>query len=257
MKVVFVPKKVLSNMIIVLTLILISMLYTISGGFEAVNTFMGTQRELPIYSVDIKDKKVAITFDIATGLDHIDEILNILDKNDVKSTFFIVGTWINTYPEKAKEIFNRGHEIENHSYSHPYFSKISSDKMKEEVFRMSDQVKKITGKGTILFRAPYGDYNSNAVKTIKETGHYFIQWDVDSIDWKNPGEDFIYKKVTENTQSGSIILFHNTRETPKVLDKIIKDLKNKGYTFIKVSNLIYKDNFYIDHAGRQKPSASQ
>lgn len=175
-------------------------------------------------------------------------------KNNVEATFFIIGTWVDKYPNRVKEIDNLGHEIGNHSNNHVYFTKLSKSKIKEEVFIVSGKIKKITGKETKLVRAPFGDYNSEVVKAIEETGHYCIQWDVDPVDWKEVSSEEIVRRVTTKVQKGSIILLHNSnKETVKALDKIIKNLKSQGYEFVKVSDLIYKDNFYIDYTGRQKP----
>jgi len=253
LKVIFVPKKVLNNIILVLIMVLISITYSLTDGYKYANVFLKSQREIPIYSVDTNEKKISLTFDVAQDEGYIDEILNILDTNNIKATFFIVGDWVDNYPGKVKEIYDKGHEIGNHSNSHPHFSKIQPEKMKQEILILSDKIKNITGRGTTLFRAPYGDYNNTVVKTVKETGHYCIQWDVDSIDWKDPGKEYIYNKMINNTGNGSILLFHNyAKDTPEVLDSIIKELKRKGFEFVKISDLIYKDNYYIDNIGRQK-----
>ncbi|CCC58116.1 polysaccharide deacetylase family sporulation protein PdaB [Caloramator australicus] len=254
MKVIVISKKAVAKSMIVMFIFLFSILYAATGRYELLNVFLNTQRELPIYCVETDEKKIAITFDAAWGNEYTDEILDILEKNGVRATFFLVGSWVDKYPETVKKIFEKGHEIGNHSTTHPHFSQITPDKMKEEIFKTSDKIKRITGKGTNLFRPPFGDYNSLVVKTVKETGHFCIQWDVDSIDWKDPGEDVIYSRVVSRVTNGSIILFHNyAKQTPKVLDGILKELKRKGYEFVTVSELIYKENYYIDHTGRQKP----
>jgi polysaccharide deacetylase family sporulation protein PdaB len=214
---------------------------------------MNTQTEIPIYCVDTNEKKVAITFDAAWGSQYTDEILSILEKNDVKATFFLVGNWIDKYQDKVKKISEKGHEIGNHSTTHPHFTQLDNQKIKDEIYMTGDRIKNITGKPTYLFRPPFGDYNSEVVKSVKDAGYYCIQWNVDSLDWTNPGEDFIYERIMKNTDNGSIILFHiNAGQTPKVLDKVLKDLKKKGYRFVKISELIYKDNYYVDHTGKQR-----
>jgi polysaccharide deacetylase family sporulation protein PdaB len=183
----------------------------------------------------------------------MDQIIDILSKNDVKATFFIVGDWITKYPDYIKKLDASGHEIGNHSTTHPHYTQLSPQKMKEEIFITSSRLKLITGKETNLFRPPYGDYNSQVVKSVTEAGHYCIQWDVDSLDWTNPGEEFIFERVVSKTGNGSIILFHNNpSETAHVLDRTIKELKKKGFKFVIVSELIYKENYYIDHTGRQR-----
>ncbi|SEF71444.1 polysaccharide deacetylase family sporulation protein PdaB/delta-lactam-biosynthetic de-N-acetylase,TIGR02884 [Caloramator fervidus] len=247
-------KKSLLKSIFVFLIFTFSAVFAATGRFAMLDVFLQTQRELPIYCVETNEKKVALTFDAAWGDEYTDEILDILEKNNAKATFFLVGAWVDKYPDKVKKIYQKGHEIGNHSTTHPHFSQISPQKMKEEILKTSDKIKRITGKGTTLFRPPFGDYNSLVVKTVKETGHYCIQWDVDSIDWKDPGEEVIYNRVVSKVTNGSIVLFHNyAKQTPKVLDRIIKDLKAKGFEFVTVSELIYKDNYYIDHTGKQRP----
>jgi polysaccharide deacetylase family sporulation protein PdaB len=187
------------------------------------NVFLNTQKEIPINSVDTQQKKVALTFDAAYGPEYTEEILGILDKYNIKATFFLVGNWALRYPEKVKEIYSRGHEIGNHSDTHPHFTKLNPKQMRQEIYLSDSKIKSITGKDTELFRPPFGDYNSEVVKKIWETGHYCIQWDVDSLDWTNPGEDKIYKNVMDNVQNGSIILFHNNAEqTPHRSDQLAR-----------------------------------
>lgn len=254
MRVIVLTKQSVFKSIAVFFIFLFSAFFAATGKYELLNVFLNTQRELPIYCVDTQEKKVAITFDAAWGDEYTDQILDILEENGVKATFFLVGSWVDKYPDKVKKIFDKGHEIGNHSTTHPHFSQLSPLKMKEEIFKTSEKIRRITGKETNLFRPPFGDYNSLVVKTVKEAGHYCIQWDVDSIDWKDPGEDVIYNRVVSRVTNGSIVLFHNyAKQTPPVLDKIIKELKKKGFQFVTVSELIYKDNYYIDHTGRQKP----
>lgn len=253
MKVIYISKNTITNIFLVFCIVIVSVIYSIGGGFKILNVFINNEREIPIYCVDTNEKKIAISFDAAWGSEYTDEILDILNKNNVKATFFLVGNWVDKYPDKVKKINEMGHEIGNHSTTHPHFTQLNDQKTKEEILLTSDKIKSITGKGTNVFRPPFGDYNSQVIKTIKDTGHYTIQWDVDSLDWKNPGEEAIFNRVTKKVTNGSIVLFHNNADqTPRVLDKIIKELKASGYSFVKISDLIYKDNYYIDHAGRQR-----
>ncbi|TDT61074.1 polysaccharide deacetylase family sporulation protein PdaB [Fonticella tunisiensis] len=254
MKVFYVKRSIIINLMLVFCIVTVSVIYSLGEGFNFIDVLVNTRKDIPIYSVERNDKKIAISFDAAWGSEYTDEILKILEKNDVKATFFLVGSWVDKYPDQVRRIYDMGHEIGNHSATHPHFTQLDVQKMKEEIFITSDKIKNITGVGTSVFRPPFGDYNSDVVKAVKEAGHYCIQWDVDSLDWKNPGEEFIINRVTNQVGSGSIVLFHNNAEqTPKVLDKIIKDLKKKGYEFVKISELIYKENYYIDHTGRQRP----
>ncbi|WP_050606656.1 polysaccharide deacetylase family sporulation protein PdaB [Clostridium niameyense] len=222
-----------------------------SKGKNAVS--LNVRKKVPIYKVDTKEKKVAMTFDVSLGDEYIDGILDVLDKYDVKATFFIVGEWIDKNEDKMKEIHKRGHEIGNHSNKHPDMANISKEKMINDININEAKIRKVTGEGTKLFRCPSGNYNDLVLDTARELGFYSIQWDVDSIDWKEQGADAEYNRVIKKTKPGSIILFHNTAKyTPDNLKRIIPLLKGEGFKFVKVGDLIYKDNYYIDSAGVQK-----
>lgn len=220
--------------------------------FRTYGVFAKNGKNLPIYCVDTKEKKIALTFDTNWGSDNITEILDILDKNNVKATFFMLGVWIDKYPEETKEIYNRGHEIGNHSNNHPDFSHISKERIVQEVAVTDAKLTKLLGINTNIFRFPSGSYNEEAVKIVESTNHFCIQWDVDSVDWKEHGADIEYNRVIKKVKPGSILLFHNAAKyTPETLPRIIKDLKSQGYEFVKVSQLIYKKNYYIDYSGKQ------
>ena len=191
--------------------------------------FLGEQRKLPIYSVDTKEKKIAISFDASWGDDRTDDILKILDKYNAKATFFIVGAWIDQYPDKLKTMYEKGHEIGNHSNKHPIMTTISKEKMIEEIAITDAKIMSITGQGTTLFRCPSGEYNNLVIETVEATNHYCIQWDVDSIDWKEQGAEIEFNRIVKKTKPGSILLFHNdAKYTPENLPKILEYLKAQG-----------------------------
>lgn len=211
-------------------------------------------KELPIYSVETDEKKVAITFDCAWGADDIPDILDTLKKNDVKAAFFMVGQWAEKYPDTVKRIADEGHDVANHGYSHLRMGILDRNKIKSEIEKCGSVLTEITGSKIDLFRPPYGDYNNDVINIARDLGYYTIQWDVDSLDWKpgiSPSE--IKDRVMRKVKNGSIILFHNdTAQTAKLLPEIITGLKNRGYKFLPVSRLIIRDNYIIDLEGRQK-----
>lgn len=214
--------------------------------------FLGEQRKLPIYCVDTKEKKIAISFDANWGDDRTDDILKILDKYNAKATFFIVGAWIDQYPDKVKTMHQKGHEIGNHSNKHPIMTTISKERMNKEITTTDAKIMAITGKATTLFRCPSGEYNNLVIETVESTNHYCIQWDADSIDWKEQGAEIEYNRIIKKTKPGSILLFHNNAKyTPENLDKVLKHFKAQGYKFVKISDLIYKKNYYINESGKQ------
>ncbi|WPC41382.1 polysaccharide deacetylase family sporulation protein PdaB [Clostridium sp. JS66] len=244
--------KMVKKVFLAMFLLCVAIIGSVFYKNKNIATFINVNRNLPIYYVDTKDKKIALTFDVSWGTDNTDKILQVLDKYNVKATFFLVGGWVDQYPEKVKSIYEKGHEIGNHSDRHPDMTKISRDKIIEDIDINDSKIRKLTGEGTKLFRCPEGSYNNLVVQTVKATNHYCIQWDVDSIDWKEEGANLEYERVVKKVKNGSIILFHNNAKyTPDNLPKVIEKLKKEGYEFVKVGDLIYKDNYHIDYDGKQ------
>nr|WP_284703667.1 polysaccharide deacetylase family sporulation protein PdaB [Clostridium swellfunianum] len=238
--------------ILALMLLAASSFIAIGLNYKNMGVFRLVHKKVPIYSVDTKEKKIALTFDISWGEDTTAKILDILDKYNVKATFFLVGGWIDNNGELVKEMAKRGHELGNHTNKHPNMSNISKERLIEEIMLCDSKIMKLTGQGTKLFRCPEGSYNDTVLDTVQSLGRYTIQWDVDSIDWKEHGPSIEYNRVMKKTKPGSILLFHNTAKyTPETLPQLIDKLQQDGYSFVKVSDLIYKDNFYIDASGKQ------
>ena len=209
-------------------------------------------RLLPIYSVGREDKKISISFDCAWGVEHTDQILAEMAREEVRCTFFMVEFWAKKYPEYVKKIDEAGHEIGTHSATHSYMSKLTESQIREELTTSLEAISAVTGKQHDLFRPPYGDYNDRLIDTAKEMGVYAVQWDVDSLDWKDLTAEQIAMRVLSRVKSGSIILCHNNAKyTAKALPLIFADLKNKGYQFVPVGELIYRENYTITSDGTQ------
>lgn len=224
-------------------------------GAYAVNA-MTKARSLPIYSVAREEKKIAISFDCAWGTEHTDAILKALDQNDVRCTFFMVEFWTEKYADYVSRIHSEGHSIGTHSKTHSYMSKLSALEIRSELLSSAAAITQITGEKVELFRAPYGDYDNELIDTAEEEGFYTIQWDVDSLDWKDLSAGEISMRVINRVKSGSIILMHNNGlHTAEAVPVILKELISRGYTFVPVEQLIYKENYYIDSNGRQQPAA--
>ena len=244
-------RKVYSIVLLIFICIILSVFINYRDGA----TFFRMNKKIPIYSVATNEKKVAITFDTSWGKDNTKVILDILEKYKVKATFFIIGKWANEFPDEVKQINIKGHEIGNHSYRHPNMTQLSNDEIKKEITLTDEKIYEITGQTTKIFRCPEGSYNDLVVKTAEFTGKYCIQWDVDSIDWREEGADIEYKRVIKKTKPGSIILFHNNAKyTPENLPKIIQKLQKDGYEFVVVSDLIHKNNYYLNNEGKQIPN---
>lgn len=216
----------------------------------------GSTKKLPIYSVMRKDNKISISFDCAYGVEYTDKILQVLKEYNVTCTFFAVEFWVEKYPEYAKKIVDAGHELQTHSKTHPKMSKLSKSEIENELKSSINKIESVTNSKVTLFRAPFGDYNNNVISVAESLGLYVIQWSVDSIDWKDISAKQIAERVVTKTQSGSIILCHNNGlHTAEALPSILGRLKQKGYNFVKISDLIYKNNYEINAFGEQIPSA--
>lgn len=209
-------------------------------------------RELPVYNVDTEDKVLSISFDAAWGSANTKEILNILDQYDVKTTFFLVGFWAEKYPELVAELVARGHEIGNHSATHPHMSKLSEAQIREELRKCSELVRTITGQPTTLFRPPYGEYNDAVVRVSREEGYECVQWNVDSLDWKNLGAQNMIRQCTKSVNPGDIVLFHNdSKYILEALPEILAYYTEAGYKIVPISQLLLQGETWIDHTGKQ------
>ena len=216
----------------------------------------GNLDKKPIFKVNTDKKQVALTFDVNWAEnEYLYDILDVLNKYNVKATFFVMGKWI-IYPEGNKEklikINEMGHEIGNHSYVHPSFTKIDETRMLEELTKTDNIIYETIGVKPTLFRFPSGDYNDKALQFVLENGYKCIQWNCDSVDWKQSGKDIEYERVMKNVSAGSIMLFHNNAKyTPSNLDRIIPKLQEEGYEFVTVGELTDYDEYYIDENGEQ------
>ncbi len=191
-----------------------------------------------------EEKLIALTFDDGPHPKETHEILDVLDKYHVKGTFFVVGKHANWYSKPLIRASKEGHEIGNHTFSHPDISNLSSDDIKKELKDCEDTLVKLTGKRPTLFRPPYGSYSEDKMAQIaKDCGYKIILWTtIDARDWKNPPPTEISNIIINKVQNGDIILLHDygTENTVKALDEIIPTMTEKGYKFVTVSELISK-----------------
>lgn len=255
MRIMILPKKIFIRTALILCVALVSIAYArllLPEAAAPASAPAAAKKPLPVYNVAREDNKVAISFDAAWGDEKTEEILKILSDRDVTTTFFLVGYWVDAYPDDVKMIHAAGHEIGNHSATHPYMSKLSKEQMADELRKCSDKVEALTGTPTTLFRPPYGDYNNLVVEASREQGYEIVQWDVDSLDWKNYGVQPMVDQVMKKVKSGSIILFHNnseyiTQALPIILDRLIEE----GFEIVPVSEILLEGETIIDHAGCQ------
>jgi polysaccharide deacetylase family sporulation protein PdaB len=218
--------------------------------------FGETTRKIPVYAVardEGADKVIALTFDAAWGADKTLKIIEILKEYDAHATFFLVGFWIDKYPEETKAIAKAGFDIGNHSENHLNMPRLSSEKMADEITSVNKKVFDLTGTTPTFFRAPFGDYANNLMTCVEDLGMVGIQWSIDSLDWKGLGVKEITERIVPKAKSGDIVLFHNNSD--HVLDAlpvVLEALRNKGFKFVALSEMVMTDNYYVDSQGVQR-----
>lgn len=233
---------------------IIAVLLAIMSSVTATSTvYLGyAARLVPIYSVKTQEKKVALTFDAAWGSDKTIKIVETLKSNDILGTFFLTGFWSEANADKIKAIDEAGFDIGTHSQTHPKMSTLSASQVASELTSSMKLITDVTGKSVRFFRPPFGDYNDQLITTATSLGLQTIQWDVDSLDWKGLSGEQILARVKTSVKSGSIILFHNNSDyILEALPLVISYLKAEGYTMVKLSELVYKDNYTVNNNGEQ------
>lgn len=254
---IFNKQKIYSYLVAASTVLvlLVGSIFFMGSNVETMEMSSEAGRLLPIYNVETNKKWISISINCAWNADDIDQILEVLDRCNVKTTFFMVGDWVDRFPEETKRIAEKGHEIANHSDSHPHVNNLSYEQNVEEIKKCTEKIKTITGKEVSLYRCPYGEYNDTSVKAALDNGYKVIQWSIDTLDYEGLDESQMIDRINKNLKNGSIILMHNgTENTANSLEGIIKNIQKKGYNIVKVSDLIYNENYEIDANGTQKPN---
>lgn len=209
-------------------------------------------KNLPVYSVKTEENKISLTMNCAWNADDIDKILEVLNKTNTKITFFLVGDWVDKYPEAVKKINEEGHEIGNHSNTHPHVNNLSYEENVSQIKECSDKIEKITKQKTTLYRGPYGEYNDTVFKASTSLNNIMIQWNIDTLDYNGLTGEEMWNRINKNLCNGSIILTHNgTAHTADSLEYLITNIKSAGYEIVPVSELIYKSDYHIDNTGMQ------
>lgn len=213
-----------------------------------------SSRQLPVYSVQRDEKVVAISFDAAWGNEDTQTLIDILNKYQIHATFFVVGDWVDKYPESVKALADNGNEVMNHSSTHAHFSQLSSEEIVADITACNEKIAAVTGVTPTLFRCPYGEYDDHVISSVTSMGMTAVQWDVDSLDWKGISAQEIQGRVLDKVQPGSIVLFHNAADnTPEALPGIIESLIADGYKIVPISQILLSGKTMIDSTGRQSP----
>ena len=233
-------------------LVIVLMFWTVNN--PAIVGASASTRLLPVYSVQRDDKVVALSFDAAWGNEDTQTLIDILNRYEINTTFFLVGEWVDKFPESVKALHDAGNEIMNHSSDHAHFSKLSEDEIVADISRCNEKIAAITGVAPTLFRCPYGEYDDHVINAVNSMGMSAVQWNVDSLDWKGISAEEIKSRVLKNISPGSIVLFHNAAEnTPAALPGIIEGLLAEGYTIVPISQILLDGDYTIDHTGKQCP----
>ncbi|MCL6516906.1 MAG: polysaccharide deacetylase family sporulation protein PdaB [Alicyclobacillus sp.] len=217
-------------------------LYAVSGQTPV----QAAERPQAVYKVDTDKKVVALTFDISWGNRVPEPVLDVLEREKVtKATFFLSGPWTLRHPEIAKRIHRMGFEIGNHGHLHKDFSNYPNSWIIQQVGLSEKAIQQVTGVKTKLIRTPNGDINPRVIQCLNDMGYTVIQWNTDSLDWKNPGVNAIRDRVLKRVVPGDIILMHasdSSKQIVEALPQIIAGLRAQGYEFVTVSELLSMAN---------------
>ena len=194
------------------------------------------------------------TFASPWGNEDTERLIEILAKYNVKTTFFVVGDWVDKYPESVKALHDAGHEVMSHSTHHDHYNSLTSSQIVADIQESCDKIEAVTGCSPTLIRCPYGEYDDHVISAIRSMGMEPIQWNVDSLDWKDRGTEDIIKQCTYRVDNGDIVLFHNdSNDIVNALPTVIKHYQGLGYTILPVSELLLDGEYTIDVQGKQHP----
>ena len=218
-------KKLLIANVAALTVIAVVLTVLALNGTGAVIEVAGNAA---VYRGDPENDGVTLMFNVYWGEEYIPDILDILDAYGVKTTFFIGGSWAAKNMGLVKEISERGHEIGSHGYNHKDAENLNYDRNIDEMVPAERLLEQITGKEISLFAPPSGSVGDKMFEAAKDLGYTVVMWSRDTVDWRDKNPDLVYKRATQDTQSGELILMHPTEHTLKALEKILIYYKNSG-----------------------------
>lgn len=204
-----------------------------------------------LWEIKTEEKVIALTFDDGPHKTYTSQILDLLAKYDAKATFFVIGNQAEKYPDLIRKLNDEGHEIANHTYTHPH--SITAENLEKELKKTNEVIHDITGTYPLLYRPVGGSYNDGIINTAVDNGYKVIMWSwhQDTEDWKRPGVNSIVTKVLSGATPGNIVLFHDAggdrSQTVQALEKILPELQKQGYTFVTVSELLDRTSVEVIH----------
>lgn len=209
---------------------------------DNITVFSQNDELAAIYSVQTEKKVIALTFDISWGEVRTEPILKVLqDKGVNKATFFLSSPWASTHPDIVGKIVKGGYEIGSHGHKHVNYSSLNDEEIRKQISTAHQILSTATGKTPTLIRLPNGDFDKRVLKIANELNYTVIQWDTDSLDWMNKGVDSIVERVITKAHPGDIVLMHasdSSKQTHEALPVIIDKLRNQGYEFVSVGELL-------------------
>ena len=212
-------------------LVVVSMLAVLGVGLSTTSSVINGV----YYSGNTESNKISLMINVYWGTEYLDDMLEILDRYEVKTTFFVGGTWAVKESDMLKKIYDAGHEIGNHGYSHKDQDKLNREQNKNEILTTHTLVNDLIGVNMDLFAPPSGAYNKTTVEVATELGYKTIMWTRDTIDWRDKDEEIIYSRAIKDAKGGDVILMHTTADTLLALERIIVSLKEQGFVLTTVS----------------------
>ncbi len=195
----------------------------------------------PIYKGNPDKPMVTFIINVAWGNEYLSEMLAILKKHNISVSFFLEGNWVKKNPDLAKMIVSSGHEVGNHSYSHPDMKQLTADRAREQMVRTNEIIEAATGEKCVWFAPPSGSYRDETIKVADELKMMTVMWTVDTVDWRKPSPDVLINRVISKIGNGSMVLMHPTESTAKSLDRLITQIKQKNLEIGTVSELLSEE----------------
>jgi len=239
LRVFFVEKRGMVLILGVIVLLFIALTVGVSNSPSPQFTTSLSDREgQPIYQGSSEKKEIALTCNVFWGEEFLPRMLAILEEKDVQITFFMGGIWVEKFPGLTKQIFEAGHEIGSHGYSHPHPDRLSKDDNLEDILKCEQVIKEITGEKPALYAPPYGERGPAVLQAAEEAGYTTILWSIDTVDWKHPKPEAIVNKINNNAHNGAIVLMHPTAPTVHAMPQIIDELRKQDFTLVTVSEML-------------------
>lgn len=224
-----------TNVIITIMLAVLSF-FTLSN--ETKTVFVNETDNL-YYNGDTTRPYVSLMVNVYWGNEYLEEMLKTFKEKNVKTTFFVGGSWATNYPELLMKIYNDGHEIGNHGFNHKDHDKLNYTQNQNEIYSAHKIVKEYTKQDMKLFAPPSGAFSSTTINVARNLGYDTIMWSRDTIDWRDQDKNLIYKRATSKIKNGDLILMHPTKCTSLALPEIIDSLQKQGFEIVSVSKNIY------------------